>query len=49
MLKKIRAHFLPVYLIAFQVAFIVLLGVFGEYKVEESNEEVPHLYASNTN
>ncbi len=46
-LKKIREFFLPSYLIIFQIAFIILLGVFGEYKNEESNKEVPGLYASN--
>ena len=47
----IQKWFLPFYLSYFQIAFIILLGIFGDYKinkrhVSESNREVPELYSS---
>jgi hypothetical protein len=47
--KYILEHVLSIYLVLFQIIFIVFLGIFGSYNIEdvESNkEEVAHLYAS---
>jgi ammonium transporter Rh len=37
----------PIYLIVFQIAFIVLMGVFGNYNYEDvdKKEQVPYYYA----
>ena len=48
----IQEWFLPCYLSFFQIGFIILLGLFGDYKIDkdhvnESNHEVPVLYPSN--
>ena len=49
--KKIFDYgILPVYLLLFQIAFTVLLGVFGDYNignVKSNVTEVPEMYASN--
>lgn len=51
-LDKKRTVFIGTYLVLFQIAFIVLMGLFGGYHYEEftnksyQSEEVPKLYAS---
>jgi ammonium transporter Rh len=35
----------PIYLIVFQIAFIALMGVFGNYEDVDGKEQVPYYYA----
>jgi len=44
--KYIKTIGFPVFLGLFHAAFIILMGLFAEYNLEEKNEEVPTLYAS---
>lgn len=44
-----RQIFVSSYIVLFQIAFIILMGLFGGYHYEAKNsspEEVPKLYAS---
>lgn len=41
-----NALVLPTYLVIFQVAFIILMGFFAQYKFDKESSEIPGLYAS---
>jgi hypothetical protein len=45
--ETIKCLGLPVYLGLFQIAFIILMGLFASYKPDEDPKEVPRYYASN--
>lgn len=48
-LSSIHNYICPIYLISFQIVFIILMGVYGNYENISGKDQIPNSYASKKN